>query len=206
MSTLLAPAKHEPSTGDPGVTAPLFRLTLDQYHSMIRHGIFVDEQVELLDGLLVQKMAENPPHSLATRLLRQASEAIVPSGWFVDTQEPITLLESEPEPDVTVVRGKPTDYAHSHPGPADLGLVVEVPNSSLSRDRSVKKALYEQNGIPEFWILDLSRRVVEVFTLPQFGSAAGYPQSRTFKPTDRLPVTLDGTVVGDILVNTFLPT
>jgi len=117
----------------PGVS--IWRLSVAQYHEMIRAGILAeDDPVELLDGCLVQKIIKNPPHCLATGLVRDALEKALPEGWHVKSQDPITLAASEPEPDVTVVRGSRRDYADRHPGPADVALVVEVADTGLQRD------------------------------------------------------------------------
>src|SRR5437899_3211819 len=104
---------------------PIYRLSVAQYHAMIRADILTeDDPVELLEGWLVVKMPKNPPHRLSTGLTRTALERVVPAGWYVDTQEPITLEDSEPEPDVAVVRGDRRQYADHHPGPQDLALSV----------------------------------------------------------------------------------
>src|SRR3954454_16855805 len=87
-------------------TDPIWRLSVDQYHEMIRTGILTeDHPAELLDGWLVPKTPRSPAHRAATPLLRTAIEGVVPAGWYVDTQEPITTADSEPEPDGMVVRG-----------------------------------------------------------------------------------------------------
>src|SRR5438445_4118523 len=84
----------------------IWPLSVEQYHEMIRAGILTeDDPVELLEGILVVKMAKNPPHSSATRKMRTALERLVPTGWFVDIQEPVTTESSEPEPDLAIVRG-----------------------------------------------------------------------------------------------------
>src|SRR5437660_477834 len=96
------------STGVPAPAIPpepIWRLTVRQYHDMIRLGILTDEHpVELLEGWLVTKMPKNPPHRLTNRRLRDSVERGVPTGWHVNVQEPITLDASEPEPDLSVVR------------------------------------------------------------------------------------------------------
>jgi hypothetical protein len=87
---------------------------------MVRTGILTsDDPVELLEGWLVWKMPKNPAHRMTTRLTEKAFTDILPSGWYVDTQEPVTLDDSEPEPDVSVVRGSTRDYADHHPGQKD---------------------------------------------------------------------------------------
>ena len=91
---------------------PLMRLSVSQYHRMRDAGILEDgANIELLDGLLVPKMTKNPPRRLVTYLVRDALAAVVGGGWYVDSQEPVTTDDSEPEPDVCVVAGDPRDYA-----------------------------------------------------------------------------------------------
>ena len=147
---------------------PLVRLSVAQYHAIRDASIFSeDDQIELLEGLLVPKMTKHPPHRLSTRLVRAALEAAVGSDYYVDSQEPITLADSEPEPDVVVVRGVPRDYADRHPGATDVALVVEVADDSLERDRSTKLRVYARAGIPQYWIVNLRQRSIEVYGEPR---------------------------------------
>src|SRR5262249_942521 len=151
---------------------PLYRLSVAQYHAMARAGILKEgEPVELIEGLLVQKMTKHPPHPVATGLTRDAVAARLPAGWFVRVQDPITLDTSEPEPDVVVARGQPRDYTTHHPGPADVPLVMEVAETSLDEDRGIKKWMYARNRIPTYWIVNLIDQQVEVYTVPT-GQAA----------------------------------
>src|SRR5262245_7749406 len=125
---------------DAGIT--IFPLSVERYHAMIEKGILGrDDPVELLDGLIVQKVSKNPPHRTSTWATRKALERVVPAGWYVDEQNPITLASSEPEPDVSVIRGTSRDYSARHPGGADVGLVVEVADATLDRDRGLKKRI-----------------------------------------------------------------
>lgn len=131
---------------------PLFRLTVEQYHELIRSGkLAEDDPVELLEGLLVFRMPKNTPHTTATALARREVERLLPSGWHYRSQEPITLADGEPEPDGAVVRGRIEDYALSHPGPSDVALVIEVADSSLDRDRGLKLRSYARAGIGAYW-------------------------------------------------------
>jgi Uma2 family endonuclease len=156
-------AVSEQSTAVPADV--IWRFSVDQYHAMIRAGILTeDDPVELLEGWLVTKMPKNPRHSVATRLIRQALEGLLPPGWYVDTQEPLTTADSEPEPDVVVVCGDRRQYLDHHPGPQDVALVVEVADSTLQRDRSLKKRLYAAAGIPAYWIVNLLDSQFEVYT------------------------------------------
>src|ERR1039458_4093748 len=110
MSSVANLATH--ANGDPAVPeAPIFRLTVEQYHDMVRTGILTeDDPVELLEGWLVYKMSKNPPHSVATDLTATALRRLAPSDWCVRSQEPITTSDSEPEPDIALARGTPRDY------------------------------------------------------------------------------------------------
>src|SRR5262249_39249953 len=121
----------------------LFRLSVAQYHRMIDDGILTeDDPVELIEGCLVTKMPKKPLHSVVTHALRETLKSLVPPGWFVGSQEPVTTDSSEPEPDVAVVRGRVHDYREQHPGPADLALVAEVADTTLRSARGFKKRAY----------------------------------------------------------------
>jgi len=181
-------------------TQPIWRLTVTQYHQMICAGILTeDDPVELLEGWLVTKMPKNPPHTVSTQATGDVLARIVSDGWFVNRQEPITTDDSEPEPDVTVVRGDRRNYRERHPGPNDVGLLVEVAAASLERDRGPKKRLYASAGIPIYWIVNLVEHQVEVYA--DASAAAGEPDYRSrrvYLPDDRVPVILDGCEVGAI--------
>ena len=184
----------------------IWRLHVDQYQAMIQAGILTpDDPVELLEGWLVTKMPKNPRHRVVTQLTREALAQLLPPAWYADAQEPITTADSEPEPDVVVVRGERRHYLDRHPGPSDLALVVEVADSSLQRDRLLKKRLYAAAAIAEYWIINLIDNQIEVHTEP---SAAGgqpdYRQSRIYTVADTLPVVLDGREVGRLAVQDVL--
>ncbi len=185
----------------------IWRLSVDRYHSMIKNGILTDEDpVELLEGWLVFKMPKNPPHRAATRIVRMAIENILPSGWYVDSQEPIALFDSEPEPDVVVVRGDTRQYLDRHPGAEDIALVVEVSDTTLQRDRSLKKRIYARAGIPIYWIVNLLDRQIEEYTQP-FGEGedADYATQQNYGLQDSLPLEIEGFEIGILSVNSLLP-
>lgn len=186
---------------------PVLALTVEQYHEMIRAGVLLDgDPIELLEGWLVRKMTKHPPHRVATRKTRIGLENVVPAGWSVDTQETITTSDSEPEPDVSVVRGDTAELLDRHPGPDEVGLLVEVADASLERDRGWKKRIYAAARIPIYWIVNLIDHQVEVFTQPTgSGEQADYASQRVFQPSGTIPVVLDGEEVGEIAVNDLLP-
>lgn len=144
----------------------LRRWSRHEYARLIDHG-FLDEDdpIELLDGLLLVKEPQHSPHRTAVLLVAKALERAFGEGWFVQTQSPIILDDqSEPEPDVCVVRGSPRDYAAAHPTcPA---LVVEIAQSGLNLARGRKAAAYARAGIAEYWIVNLMARVLEIHREP----------------------------------------
>ncbi len=131
-STLHVVLADEGLPVSPADDRALYPLSVEQYHQMARVGILTaDDAVELLEGWLVQKMTKSPRHRIAVRLLFEALLRATPPGWYADSQEPITLADSELEPDAVIVRGRTVDYASRHPGAQDVALVVEVAEASL---------------------------------------------------------------------------
>jgi Uma2 family endonuclease len=141
-----------------------------------------------------------------TLLVRRAVERLVPGGWYVDSQEPITTEESEPEPDVLVVRGEPRELGDRQPVPVEVGLVVEVADSSLDQDLDVKKRIYARAGIRVYWIANLPASRFEVYTDPA-GPAdkPDYRRCQEYGPAGEVPVVLDGNEVGRLSVRDLLP-
>lgn len=182
-------------------------LSVGQYHAMIQTGILTeDDPVELLEGYLVPKMPKRPRHRVTTRLIRLALESQVPPGWYVDSQEPITTADSEPEPDIMVIRGDTRDYLDRHPGPTDLALVVEVSDATLERDRSLKLRIYASAGMPVYWIANLADGRIEVYTDPSGPTESpSYRDRRSFGREDAIPLMIDGVEVARIAVGELLP-
>ncbi|MGB7710742.1 MAG: Uma2 family endonuclease [Microcoleus sp.] len=185
----------------------ILRLSIEQYHAMIQSGILTDDDfVELLEGWLVFKMPKNPPHRATTRLVRTALENILPPGWYVDSQEPITLSNSEPEPDIVVVRGDTRQYLDRHPGAEDIGIVIEVSDTTLQRDRTVKKRIYARAGIAFYWIVNLVEEQVEVYSQPIVEvEQPDYSQRLDFGRSAVVPIMIEGIEIGAIAVNSLLP-
>lgn len=182
----------------------LWQLRVDQYHRMITAGVLTeDDPVELLSGLLVTKMPKNPAHRLSTQLIRDWIAHCLPSGWFVDSQEPLTTEDSEPEPDVMIVRGERRDYSQRHPYPADVAVVIEVAETSVQRDRGIKLALYARARLPEYWIVNLPERQIEIYRKPD--GQAVYAECQVFKNEDAVTLSLTGTVVATQKVSALLP-
>lgn len=130
-------------------------------------GVFGGEPVdvlkmELIDGELLEKMTTNPPHWTAVMLTQEALRQAFPSEHVVTAQTPLYIDEyNEPEPDVMVLTGAIRDYL-THPRAEQTRLVVEVADTSHSHDRNRKARLYARAGVTDYWVLVLSRRVLEV--------------------------------------------
>jgi len=195
------------TTGPPPTMPPdpLWRLSVDQYHEMIRTGILTDEDpVELLDGCLVRQTPKYPLHSFVTQELRDWFARTLPPAYFVNAQEPVTLPTSEPEPDITIVRSQRQMFAARHPASADVPLLVEVSDSTLTRDRTSKKGIYASAGIVQYWIINLIDRQIEVCTEPH-EATGDYRQRIVYLVQQEAPVIVDGKTIGTIRLEQLLP-
>jgi len=187
---------------------PVRRFTVDEYHRMIHVGILKeDDPVELLEGWIVAKMPRNPPHDVAVALTQAALSAALPQTWICRGQSAVTTTDSEPEPDIAVVRGPIRRYITNHPGAADTGLVVEVADSTLTRDRTLKARLYARASISIYWIVNIPDRRIEVYSDPTGSDAAEshYRQRQDFDVTGAVPLVLEGRTVATISVQDLLP-
>ncbi|MBM4068185.1 MAG: Uma2 family endonuclease [Planctomycetes bacterium] len=187
-------------------TLPI-RFTVEQYHRMIQTGVLrEDQRVELLEGWIVPKMPHNPTHDSAIDLLVGEMSPFLPADWFLRVQSAITMVDSEPEPDIAAVRGPRGRYSTTHPTAADIGMLVEVADTSLANDRNVKGPLFAVARIPYYWIVNLPERRVEFHSEPSGpDSAPGYRQVRVYTPDQAIPLFLDGTELGRIEVARILP-
>lgn len=182
-----------------GHDASLARFSVASYQRMIASGALTSEdKVELLENYVVLKMPHNPPHdSTIQRMLRPLLRAL-PSGWDLRVQSAISLSDSQPEPDFAVVRGSSADYEHRHPFAADVGLLIEVADTSLARDRHDKGRIYASAEIQNYWVVNLLDRQIEVYCQPSESSE--YGAGRFYQIGEVLPLVLDGTTVAAVPV------
>ena len=148
-----------------------FDWTREQYDRIVDAGVLTsNDKVELIDGEVVAKMPQNKPHEITTGLVSDALREAFSTGSHVRDEKSVALSDnSQPEPDIAVVRGKRRDYMDRSPSPQDVLLLVEVADSSLSWDRTGKAVLYAEAGIVEYWIVNLRDRVLEVHRGPAGG-------------------------------------
>jgi Uma2 family endonuclease len=182
------------------------QFTVDEYHRMIQTGILDEtDRVELLEGYVVDKMRHNPLHDGSIQVVQDVLAPRLPAGWCIRGQSAVTLSDSEPEPDLTVVRGTSRTYLTRHPHPGDVGMLVEIADSSLARDRD-KARIYARARIAIYWIINLVDRQVEVFSLPSGPIAdPSYGQQTKYRLRETVPLTLEGNEIGSIPVQDLLP-
>jgi Uma2 family endonuclease len=209
MSTVTLPEATETTTttgrADPGwVPSPLYRFSLERYEELVASGAFSKgDRFHLIDGYLVAKMTQNPPHNTADDLCGEALTRVIPPGWYIRASKPIRIpsRSSKPEPDRSIVRGTVRDYSRRDPDPPDIALIVEVADSSLRQDRELAR-VYASGGIAPYWIINLVDRQVEVYTDPD---SSGYRSRTDYRPGQLVPVSIGGVVVGQIPVDDLLP-
>jgi Uma2 family endonuclease len=195
-----------PAPAEASERRSIYPLTVDQYHRMITEGILTaKDRVELIEGVLVQKMSRNPPHDEALARIMRRLVRLLPEEWTLRGQSAVTLRRSEPEPDFAIARGPEGTYSRRKPGPRDIALVIEVADSSLLADRNEQAILYADARIPEYWIVNLVNRRVEVYSDPKGGRSPGYRQRRDYGANESVPLVLDGREVGRIPVRGLLP-
>jgi Uma2 family endonuclease len=147
---------------------PLVRYSVDDYEQMIERGILTEnDRVELIRGEIVDKMSIGDRHAACVNRLNRLLGKKAGDTAIVAIQNPVRLADSEPEPDVALLRPRGDFYATGKPEPADVLLAIEVADSSLDYDRDVKRPMYGEAGIAEYWIVNLIDECLEVHRQPQ---------------------------------------
>jgi Uma2 family endonuclease len=151
-------------------------ISVAEYHHMAEVGILQpDEKLELINGQIIEHMVpQRSFHAAAVNRTNRLFFGYSLPNALVRSQLPITLNNfSEPEPDIAIVKLDPSDYDDHHPTAADIYLIIEVADSTLKTDLEIKSLLYAQNGISDYWVLDLNHRQLQVFREP---TEQGYQQ------------------------------
>ena len=154
------------------------KFTVGQYHQMIESGILTDrDRVELLQGEIIEMSPVGRQHAACVDRLNELFVMRLSSRAIVRVQSPIRLSDnSEPQPDLAILKRRDDFYVNGHPKPKDIFTIVEVSDTTVEYDRTVKVPLYAQNGVTEVWILDLNAQRIEVYRSP---SDSGYQQVQT---------------------------
>ncbi len=163
-----------------GQNLKLRQITVKEYDAMIESGVFNEtDQVELLNGAIVEKMPKGTKHSAATDRIvrvfyRQFGETV-----FIRNQNPIWLDDfSEPEPDIVLAHPRTDEYEDSHPTPTEIYLVLEVSDSTLGYDRNIKGEAYSRAGIRQYLLLNVQEKTIEDYREP---GADGYQAKQTYR-------------------------
>jgi Uma2 family endonuclease len=154
--------------------------TIDQYHQMIASGVLTEgDRVELINGEILEMVAIGSRHGAQVKRLNRLFSGLLEPSVLISVQDPVELgPRSEPEPDVALLRWRDDFYATSHPQASDVYLVIEVADSALDYDRSVKALLYSRSDIFEYWIVNLQDNVIEVHRQP---SQSGYQLIQSYQ-------------------------
>lgn len=189
----------------PRPTLPVKRFSLAEYHRLIEIGFLKpSDRLELINGWLVTKMPQNPPHAKVIVKLSKWLMLACPDTFEVRVQLPVTLSDdSEPEPDLVVCNS--ADSGEHHPYPEQIALVIEVADSTLAQDRGEKLEVYARDKIPQYWIVNVTARVVEVYTKPRNDDLPRYAGRQVFGHGQAIPVTFGRRVLGELPVADILP-
>lgn len=140
--------------------------SVKDYHKMIETGLLNERQVELIAGEIINMSPEGPIHSFINHRSVTYLRSLLGKQAEVREAHPITLSDSEPEPDIAIVRSPDTLYLNHHPYPEDIYWLIEIADSSLAKDLGIKKKAYARAGIPEYWVIELSSQTLKVFQNP----------------------------------------
>lgn len=145
----------------------LVKWTIDDYHKMIKSGILVDRNCELIAGEIIEISPELPKHYNTVKKSVNYLTNILKNKADVRFNGLITLSNSEPEPDIAIVKLPESQYNEHHPYAEDIFWLIEVANTSLSKDLSIKKKIYAEAKITEYWVIDLANQQLIIFREPK---------------------------------------
>jgi Uma2 family endonuclease len=168
--------------GMPVSTRPRHRWTVADYHRMAEVGVLrADERVELIAGEIVEMAPIGSDHAGHLNvLLEYFAPLVIQKKAVVAIQNPVALAEdSEPQPDVALLRWREDRYRRAHPHPEEVLLLIEVSDSSVADDRRVQVPLYARHGVPELWWVNLPERRLEVYREPRDGQYRQVTEYRT---------------------------
>jgi Uma2 family endonuclease len=145
----------------------LMKWSLEDYHNLINHGLLAHKNVELLDGELIEMSPESPLHRYITSSGSDYLREMLKGIALVIEAHPITLINSEPEPDIAIVKLPRNQYRNRHPSAEDILWLIEVSNQTLNYDLNEKKKVYAKEGIQEYWVADINNSQVHIFLHPE---------------------------------------
>jgi len=195
-----------------GPFAHVERITVAEYHAMIRAGLFDTEEKErheLIEGWIVAKARQSPMHCYVRQYLTHFFwDRDLPEGWMFSTIVTLPTADSHPEPDAQIVRDRWVE-AVDWPRPDESALVVEAADVTLEFDRTIKRRVYGRAAVPSYCIVNIPDRQVEVYSDPTGPTdppeAAGYRHRQDYHESDAVPVVICGQTIAQIPVARMLP-
>ena len=164
------------------------QFTIDEYNRLAELGFFhEDDRVELIKGEIIPMAAKGTLHSTFSRRLIRELSKLITNQATLQSQDPIIIPpNSEPEPDIAILKNKDDDYLNSHPAAQDLLLLIEIADSSLKYDQEVKLPLYAEAGITDYWIFNLIENCLETYNQPfqDLQGKFGYRRKVIFLPNE----------------------
>jgi Uma2 family endonuclease len=146
-----------------------YKFTTEEYQLMGKAGILHPEaRVELINGEIIVMSPTGLKHSVVINRLTRFLVKKIDEAGIVSVQNPFRIPDySEPQPDILILRPRDDFYANKFPLPEDILLLIEVADSSLRYDQTIKLSLYAEHRIPEYWIVNLERDILEIYRQPQ---------------------------------------
>ncbi len=169
----------------PSFVSNIHKFTVQQYHLMHEAGVFAEgDRLELINGEIREMSPIGRKHAVCVSKATKNFERKLGDQAIIWTQNPIRLSDhSEPQPDLAILKWRDDFYAEALPTPEDVLLIIEVSDSTIAYDRNVKSLLYAANGIPETWLFDVNKKVVEGYSQP---SSSGYKRMQRYEQNDTL--------------------
>lgn len=149
------------------MTVTTYKWSLEQWHKLIETGVLNGQNVEFIEGEIITISPEGIPHSFSNRRLGDYLRELFKGIAYCSERYPITLNNSEPQPDFALLKLPADIYRNHHPYPEDIYLLIEISNSTLKFDREIKAKIYARNRIAEYWIVDLANHKLIVHTSPK---------------------------------------
>lgn len=169
----------------PSFTSNIHKFTVLQYHLMHEAGVFANgDRLELINGEIREMSPIGIKHAVSVAKAAKNFEQKLGDRTIVWVQNPILLANnSEPQPDLAILKWRNDFYAEALPTPDDILLIIEVVDSTISYDRDVKMPLYAANGIPEMWLFDVNQKIIAGYSQP---SVSGYKRMQRYEESDTL--------------------
>lgn len=156
-----------------------YKWSIEEWHQLVDSGLLEGKPVELLEGEIVEMSPESIEHSYTNDSVVKYLRILLAGLADVRESHPITLDNSEPEPDIAIVRLPESIYRNHHPYPQDIYWLVEISNKTLRKDIEQKIITYARNGISEYWVIDLVNKKLITHTQIQNNSYSKVAEYQT---------------------------